>query len=207
MSFIMFTTRSAIFLTVMSYVLLGNDITAEKVFVITSYYQILRQTMTLYFPQGVAQLAEAHVAISRIQKFMLTEESSVGDPTPLNPYWHDKRFKKNRTLPHIATSEISLDDEVWKYVSLDHVSAKYGDEVCLSNINLELQRGKLTAVIGQVGAGKSCLMNLIMGELTPFEGTISANGVIAYASQEPWLFAGNLFLCRKLILSADIANI
>lgn len=53
MSFIMFTSRSGIFLTVLSYVLLGNEITAEKVFVITSYYMILRQTMTVYFPQGV----------------------------------------------------------------------------------------------------------------------------------------------------------
>lgn len=57
MSFIMFITRFAIFLTVMSYVLMGNTITAENVFVITSYYQILRQTMTVYFPQGVAQVS------------------------------------------------------------------------------------------------------------------------------------------------------
>lgn len=53
----MFITRFAIFLTVMSYVLMGNTITAENVFVITSYYQILRQTMTVYFPQGVAQVS------------------------------------------------------------------------------------------------------------------------------------------------------
>lgn len=58
MSFIMFTTRFAIFLTVVSYVLMGNQITAEKVFVITSFYQILRQTMTVYFPQGVAQVMD-----------------------------------------------------------------------------------------------------------------------------------------------------
>lgn len=53
MSLIMFTTRSAIFVTVISYIALGNDVTAEKVFVLTAFYQILRQTMTVYFPQGV----------------------------------------------------------------------------------------------------------------------------------------------------------
>lgn len=56
MSFIMFTTRAAIFLTVLSYVVRDEHVTAEKVFVITSYYQILRQTMTLFFPQAIAQV-------------------------------------------------------------------------------------------------------------------------------------------------------
>ncbi|KAF7276847.1 hypothetical protein GWI33_009723 [Rhynchophorus ferrugineus] len=53
MSFIMFTSRTGIFLTIMSYVLLGNHITAEKVFLIGSYYQIVRQTLTVFFPQGL----------------------------------------------------------------------------------------------------------------------------------------------------------
>lgn len=53
MSFIMFTARLGIFLTVLSYVLRGNNITAENVFVIGGYYMIVRQTLTVYFPQGV----------------------------------------------------------------------------------------------------------------------------------------------------------
>lgn len=53
MSFIMFTSRSGIFLTVLAYVLWDNEITADKIFTITSYYLILRQTMTVYFPQGI----------------------------------------------------------------------------------------------------------------------------------------------------------
>lgn len=57
MSFIMFTTRAAIFLSIVSYVVRGHDILPETVFVIVSYYQILRQTMTVYFPQGVAQVS------------------------------------------------------------------------------------------------------------------------------------------------------
>lgn len=53
MSFIMMTARSGIFLTILSYVLLGNDITAEKVFVIGGYYLIIRTSCTVYFPQGL----------------------------------------------------------------------------------------------------------------------------------------------------------
>lgn len=56
MSFIMFTTRLAIFLTVMYHIHEKEHITAESVFLVTSYYQIMRTTMTVYFPQGVAMV-------------------------------------------------------------------------------------------------------------------------------------------------------
>lgn len=38
-----------------------------QVFVLVSYYQLLRQTMTVFFPQGISQVAEALVSISRLQ--------------------------------------------------------------------------------------------------------------------------------------------
>ncbi|KAF2880617.1 hypothetical protein ILUMI_25557 [Ignelater luminosus] len=189
MSFIMFTTRFAIFLTVMSYVLMGNTITAENVFVITSYYQILRQTMTVYFPQGVAQVAEASVAISRIRKFLLTEETDVGDPTPIDPNWRIKpnrrKYKKERDM---APERLLLPRGIW----VENAWARYGDDVCLDDITLDVVPGKLTVIIGQVGAGKSCLLNMVLGELHPFKGTMYVNGVISYAAQEPWLFAGSV---------------
>ncbi|KAJ8926773.1 hypothetical protein NQ314_020823 [Rhamnusium bicolor] len=50
LSFIMYSTRLSIFGSILAYVLLGNDITAEKVFVLTCFYNILRQTMTVFFP-------------------------------------------------------------------------------------------------------------------------------------------------------------
>lgn len=38
-----------------------------QVFVITSYFNILRQTMTVFFPQGIGQVAEALVSVKRLQ--------------------------------------------------------------------------------------------------------------------------------------------
>ncbi|CAH1368627.1 unnamed protein product, partial [Tenebrio molitor] len=179
MSFIMFTTRFAIFLTVLAIVLRDRPITAEKVFVITSYYQILRQTMTLFFPYAIAQIAETNVAITRIKRFLLMSETTVGDPTPLSPHW--KRYSKQE-------SEKSGDPKI----SLINVSAKIDDEVCLQNVSLEIQPGELTAVIGQVGSGKTALLNVILGEMQPCLGNVAVNGVVSYAAQEPWLFAGSV---------------
>lgn len=53
LSFILFTTRVSVFISLVAYFLLGNEVTAKKAFVITAFYNILRQTMTIFFPQGI----------------------------------------------------------------------------------------------------------------------------------------------------------
>ncbi|XP_057667980.1 probable multidrug resistance-associated protein lethal(2)03659 isoform X2 [Diorhabda carinulata] len=185
MSFIMFTTRSAIFLTVMSFIFLGNNITADKTFMIISYYQILRQTMTVYFPQGVAMIAEAMVSVERIEEFMVTEETTIGDPSPLDENWQKKlRHLKDRKFNNFYGRQAS--------VHVSHGIAKYGDVVCLDDINFRLTAGTLFAIVGPVGAGKSCILQMVMGELPLYSGRIVVNGVVSYAAQEAWLFAGSV---------------
>ncbi|RZB40999.1 ABC tran and/or MMR HSR1 domain containing protein [Asbolus verrucosus] len=206
LSFIMFTTRLAIFLTILSYVVRGKSITAEKVFVVTSYYQILRQTMTLFFPTAIAQIAETNVAVSRIKKFLLMPESQVGDPTPLNPHWKKKpdagtnlhtRKPDILSLNSVRSTSASFyskkdDTDDTPKITISNSSVKIDNEVCLQNITLEILQGELVAVIGQVGSGKSVLLNLILGEVEPCVGKIRVKGVISYAAQEPWLFAGSV---------------
>ncbi|XP_050309947.1 probable multidrug resistance-associated protein lethal(2)03659 isoform X2 [Anthonomus grandis grandis] len=234
MSFLMFTARLGIFLTVLSYVLLGNDINAEKVFLIGGYYIIVRQTLSVFFPHGLNAVAETKVSIARIQKFLMTEEATVGDKSILDPFAVPKTpeetpflnekgdlttrdnisvtdsvdfgtnessegrflpssysFAKNPTLFRLLGLGGYLDPEIASVVIFRGL-AKYGEDVCLDNINTQLKSGQLVAIVGAVGAGKSCLLNLILGELKLFSGKLWINGEISYASQEPWLFAGSV---------------
>lgn len=41
------------------------------------------------------------------------------------------------------------------------------------SINLQIKRGSLTAIVGQVGSGKSSLLSVILGELYKVEGQIN----------------------------------
>lgn len=52
LSFIIFSTRLALFITILTYVLFGKHVNAETVFMLTAYYNILRTNMTVFFPQG-----------------------------------------------------------------------------------------------------------------------------------------------------------
>lgn len=70
----------------------------------------------------------------------------------------------------------------------------------LSNLNINFPRGRLIGVIGPVGAGKSSLIQALLRELPLESGSITINGSISYASQEPWVFAASV---RQNILFGD----
>ena len=57
----------------------------------------------------------------------------------------------------------------------------------LSNINFEVNRGEFVAIVGPVGAGKSSLLNALVGEMKKDSGSISFGGKIAYCPQSAWI--------------------
>lgn len=65
-------------------------------------------------------------------------------------------------------------------------------ENTLENLNLEIEKGKLYAVIGIVGSGKSSFLSAILGEISLTEGQVKVNGGVSYASQEAWVFGATV---------------
>jgi ABC-type Mn2+/Zn2+ transport system ATPase subunit len=61
-------------------------------------------------------------------------------------------------------------------VRLGGVSAGYGDQLALGNVDLEIDAGSLLAVFGPNGGGKTTLLKLIAGLLRPWSGTIEVLG-------------------------------
>lgn len=57
----------------------------------------------------------------------------------------------------------------------------------LRNVNLSIPTGSLTAIVGNVGSGKSSLLSAIIGEMVRVSGEVRCNGSIAYCAQEPWV--------------------
>jgi osmoprotectant transport system ATP-binding protein len=56
------------------------------------------------------------------------------------------------------------------------VSKLFGNDVAVSDIDLEIPRGQITALIGPSGCGKSTILRLIVGLIAPDTGEIQFDG-------------------------------
>ena len=70
-------------------------------------------------------------------------------------------------------------------ISVRNVHKRFGSQVVLNGITIDIEPGKITAVVGPSGVGKSVLLKLIMGIMHPDEGEILIGGEnITAASSE-----------------------
>lgn len=79
MTFNIFTTRMALYCTLVAMLLFRENLTADKVFVFSSYFNILAHTMSGMFVRGFAEIAECMVAVRRLQYFLMYDEFQVGN--------------------------------------------------------------------------------------------------------------------------------
>jgi branched-chain amino acid transport system ATP-binding protein len=61
-------------------------------------------------------------------------------------------------------------------LEIQNISSGYGDVQILWDVSLNLERGKLTALVGSNGAGKTTLLRTTMGLLKPSQGSIAFDG-------------------------------
>ena len=73
-----------------------------------------------------------------------------------------------------------------KTIELSHVSKKYGERDIITDFNYIFLSDDRIGIVGENGCGKSTLMKIIMGEVTPDSGTIEIGQTvkIGYFSQE-----------------------
>uniref|UniRef100_A0A1B6DDY1 ABC transmembrane type-1 domain-containing protein n=2 Tax=Clastoptera arizonana TaxID=38151 RepID=A0A1B6DDY1_9HEMI len=211
--FNIFTTRMALFLTMLTVVLLESQLTAEFVFVLSLYFTQLTFSLTGLFVRGFQEIAECYVSIKRLEEFLLQDEfgSKIDYATYRNPNLfknkksHDKMngsangaelYHHNYENGFINQAfEKEREDQTAYSVEMKNVNARWlpnSNDLTLKNINLKIKKGMMVGVIGTVGAGKSSLLQLLLGELETCQGEIKIKGTVSYSSQEAWIFAGSV---------------
>uniref|UniRef100_A0A8C3DMH5 Multidrug resistance-associated protein 4 n=1 Tax=Corvus moneduloides TaxID=1196302 RepID=A0A8C3DMH5_CORMO len=163
-------SKITVFMTFMAYVLLGNVISARRVFVAVSLYGAVRLTVTLFFPSAVERVSESVISIRRIKNFLMLDEV-----LHFKPQLHGSN---ENIILHVQDLTCYWD--------------KSSETPALQQISFTVRRGELLAVIGPVGAGKSSLLSAVLGELPTDKGLINVTGRIAYVSQQPWVFSGTV---------------
>jgi len=62
-------------------------------------------------------------------------------------------------------------------IELDHARVEYASKVVLDDVSLEVPAGRITAIVGASGAGKTTILDLITGLTTPTSGTVRVDGI------------------------------
>ncbi len=146
--------------------------------------------------QYVMQIMFALIFISTI--FIFLSRASVSTK---------RIFEVLETEPSILDPEDKIVPDVKGLVEFENVSFTYpgAREPVLKNISFKAEPGKVTAIIGSTGSGKTTILNLILRFYDVTEGSIKLDGVdirkiplkilrsaIGYAPQRPVIFAASV---------------
>lgn len=83
-----------------------------------------------------------------------------------------ERIRDIEALPDEICKESVSETLDFDKIIIKNLSFAYNEKYILENVNCEIERGDILAVIGESGAGKSTFIKLLLGLLTPSNGEI-----------------------------------
>ena len=144
---------------------------------------------------AISDLITTQVNIERLTRLLETK-SDVTDSAEVIERYGDS-FEPKRENWEELRGDIEFEDVSFKYPD--------GDEMVLEHFNLKIPFGSNIAIVGETGAGKSTLVNLVCRFYEPTRGRVLIDGrdarersqlwlhsAIGYVLQTPHLFSGTV---------------
>ncbi|CAG8807269.1 3136_t:CDS:2, partial [Racocetra persica] len=167
----------ACILSFITFSLTGGILDAEIVFSSLALFGTLRVPL-LRLPIVIGSITDAYVAINRINEFLLADELSV--LPVINP---DEKYAIKVTDGEFIWENFTSAGSTKNLVNSHLLSPKSQ----LRNINISIPRGKLIAIVGSAGSGKSSLLSALVGEMKRIKGEVSFGGNVGYCPQTAWI--------------------
>ena len=143
----------------------------------------------------ISDLVREQVNIERLTKLLETKSDVTDTPEVIEKY--GDTFSPKKENWEKLHGDIEFRDVSFKYPD--------GDEYILEHFNLKIPQGSNIAIVGETGAGKSTLVNLVCRFYEPTSGQVLIDGRdarersqlwlhsnIGYVLQTPHLFSGTI---------------
>lgn len=178
----------------------GGALTKEGIMLIGTLSVFMTYAMNMMEPiqfiiETIAALIAIQVNIERFTKLMETE-SDVADSKEVIEKYGDT-FEPKKENWEVLEGNVEFKDVSFMYPD--------GNEMVLENFNLKVPQGTNVAIVGETGAGKSTLVNLVCRFFEPTKGQVLIDGRdarersqlwlhsnIGYVLQTPHLFSGTV---------------
>lgn len=167
------------------YSLLGYKVDAAIVFTSLALFNMLISPLNS-FPWVVNGLIEASVSLGRLCRFLSCPEI------------HSEWTLEKGTEDNLANDPVQAEElNAYSLCVQNADFAWYGGKPeklvpVLSDIMLSVSQGSLVVVLGEVGSGKSSLLQALLGEMIKMQGNIFWQGCFGYVSQIPWIQSGTI---------------
>ncbi|KAG0092465.1 Multidrug resistance-associated protein 1 [Podila epicladia] len=193
-----------------------GNMSPQTVFVSISLFALLSKPIS-GMSNIMAQVTGVQVATIRIQKFLLSEEidetmitrEPENDQTdgpaieiqdgvfawcPEHAPIETEKQRKSREKEEAKKQEMAatLAKKMGKPIPEKKPEEPVDYSATLTNINLTIAKGSLTAVVGRVGQGKTSLLSTLIGDMYKRQGSVRIRGTLAYATQQAWIINATL---------------
>jgi ABC-type multidrug transport system fused ATPase/permease subunit len=192
-----------IFASMLSFItfsLTHHNLSPAQVFSSLALFNGLRMPLNM-LPLVIGQVTDAWSSLSRIQEFLLSEEredEAVLKPDGLNAVeMADAAFTWERTPTQDNEGTVGGEAKAKKEAkdtkrpgSSDEDASTLVEErepFKLQDINFEIGRNELVAIIGSVGSGKSSLLAALAGDMRKTKGEVILGASRAFCPQYAWI--------------------
>lgn len=178
----------------------GGEMTTAQIMEVGTLSVFMQYALGLLEPiqdiiQTVSQMIAIQVNVERYLRLIHTEGEVVDRPEIIEKYGDS--FHPKRENWEELRGEITFRDVSFHYPD--------GEELVLEHFNLEVPQGSTVAIVGETGAGKSTLVNLVCRFFEPTGGQVLVDGKdirdrslkwlhsnLGYVLQTPHLFSGTV---------------